>query len=463
MARPKDKPPVDRVIKRVAKKEMPSDLAAFAAGDDDALWRRSQRRKLDDPRPVALVPGVANRDARAVFTAREQRIRESREDPDRLRVELIEARQLRLWRASSVVSWEALIDSVLELARADADAMVEGVEALTDEDVAVWMRAEAGLLEATPSGAVRLREDRLEIEVPLTAASAALAAMGRRCSPLAREETGAPVEIIDRPRGLPRSEVRRDDADEGDERRRERARDDRPPRKQGGDRSRGWDRDRPRDDRPRDDRPRRRDDRDDRGPRPQKDGDRPWGRKPPRDGDGPRGRDDRRDRPPRQRDDGDRPRKWEDRGDRKPRRDDDRPPRQREDGDRPRKWEGKPRRDDDRPPRKWEDRGDRKPRRDDDRPPRKWEDRKPRGDGDRAPRKWEDRKPRGDGDRAPRKWEDRGDRKPRRDDDRAPRKWEDRKPRGERERPASADDAERERPPNDGDRPPRKRDGGSRW
>ena len=53
---------------------MPEDLRAFAGGDDDALWRRTTRKRLDDPRPVVLVPGVANRDARAVCEARQDRI-----------------------------------------------------------------------------------------------------------------------------------------------------------------------------------------------------------------------------------------------------------------------------------------------------------------------------------------------------------------------------------------------------
>ncbi len=132
------------------------------------------------------------------------------------------------------------------------------------------------------------------------------------------------------------------------------------------------------------------------------------------------------DRPPR-RDSGDRPPR-RDSGDRPPRRDSgDRPPR-RDSGDRP------PRREySDRPPRR--DSGDRPPRREySDRPPRRDSgDRPPRRDsGDRPPRReYSDRPPRRDsGDRPPRReYEDRpprreyGDRPPRRDaEDRPPRR-----------------------------------------
>ena len=76
--RPKTPP---RVIRRSAadRKPIDKDLEAFAGGDDDALWRRKRRRRLDDPRPVVLIPGLANRDARAVYQVREARIRAAME------------------------------------------------------------------------------------------------------------------------------------------------------------------------------------------------------------------------------------------------------------------------------------------------------------------------------------------------------------------------------------------------
>ncbi|MCZ7683571.1 MAG: hypothetical protein M5U28_34270 [Sandaracinaceae bacterium] len=110
------------------RKRLPADLEAFAGGDDDALWRRPAKRRLDDPRPVVLVPGVANRDARAVYEARERRIRAALERGDReaAAVELAEAARLRLWRAHSVVGWDVLVEHVLGLAPEEAAALRGG-------------------------------------------------------------------------------------------------------------------------------------------------------------------------------------------------------------------------------------------------------------------------------------------------------------------------------------------------
>lgn len=223
MARSKKPPKVSkRVVRRDARdrKEVPADLEAFAGGDDDAIWRRPARKRLKDPRAVMLIPGVANRDARAVYQARERRLREAieAEDTEALALELVEARILRLWRGNSLVSWEAFVENVLGLDLAEADASVKDVEPATDETIATWMRAEAGLLEAVPDGAVRLRDDTLELSLPVARAPAALAGMGRRAAPLAKDETGTQGTVVDRPKGVRRIStlVERDKAPEGD-------------------------------------------------------------------------------------------------------------------------------------------------------------------------------------------------------------------------------------------------------
>ncbi|HEY8431337.1 MAG TPA: hypothetical protein VIL20_23315 [Sandaracinaceae bacterium] len=207
------------VVRRPAseRKRLPADLEAFARGDDDALWRRPAKRRLNDPRPVVLVPGVANRDARAVYEARERRLRAALAagDHDAAAVELAEAARLRLWRAHSLVGWEVLVEDVLGLAREEAEALrdrgaarIGGADPAPDDVVAVWMRAEAGLLEASPDAAVRLRgaggEERLVLEVPVASAAAALAGVGRRAAPLAREQAEQPRTVVDRPKGVPR-------------------------------------------------------------------------------------------------------------------------------------------------------------------------------------------------------------------------------------------------------------------
>ncbi|HBQ14517.1 MAG: hypothetical protein RLP09_25145 [Sandaracinaceae bacterium] len=209
-------PSAPRVVRRSAKdrKAMPKDLEAFASGDDDALWRRPVRRKLNDPRPVVLIPGVANRDARTVYEARLKRSEAAKGEEDRetLAVELAEAARLRVWRGHSVVGWEVYAENVLGLSPEEAIALrdegaetVGSVEPASDELVASWVRAEAGLIEACGFGAaVRLVGDAFVITVPSAQASEALASMGRRAAPLVRDQEGAPKTVVDRPKGVPR-------------------------------------------------------------------------------------------------------------------------------------------------------------------------------------------------------------------------------------------------------------------
>lgn len=209
------------VVRRPAseRKRLPADLEAFAGGDDDALWRRPAKRRLNDPRPVVLVPGVANRDARAVYEARERRIRAALEagDRDSAAMELAEAARLRLWRAHSVVGWDALVEDVLGLSREEADTLrargaeLIGAEPCSEDVVATWMRAEAGLLEGSADAAVHLRGERLVLEVPVAQAAVGLAGAGRRSAPLAREQAEQPQTVVDRPKGVPRlSRLERD-------------------------------------------------------------------------------------------------------------------------------------------------------------------------------------------------------------------------------------------------------------
>ncbi|HHH31210.1 MAG TPA: hypothetical protein ENK57_23075 [Polyangiaceae bacterium] len=185
------------------RKRMPKHLEDFAGGDDDALWRRTTRRRLNDPRAVVLVPGVANRDARGVYEARVARILAAAEAEDReaLAVELIESAQMQVWRGHSIVGWDVWVDAVLGLDPAYANELRGDAEPLNEELVALWMRVEAGLAEAN-AGAVRLRDGKLCFELDPERAPAALANVGRRAAPLAHDETGAKEVIVDRPRGV---------------------------------------------------------------------------------------------------------------------------------------------------------------------------------------------------------------------------------------------------------------------
>ncbi len=195
------------VVRRRAseRKHMPEDLRAFAGGDDDALWRRKTRKRLNDPRPVMLVPGVANRDARTVCEARQERILAAAAAGDReaLALELYESAQMEVWRGKSVVSWDAWVEAVLGLDPVDAAALRGEVEPITEELAALWMRTEAGLALAG-AGAVRLRDGKLCFELDPALAPAALANAGRRAAPLAKDETGQEEIVVDRPRGVRR-------------------------------------------------------------------------------------------------------------------------------------------------------------------------------------------------------------------------------------------------------------------
>jgi len=195
---------------REEKQALPPHLEAFARGDDDAIWRRERRGgRVNDPRPVALVPGVKNADARMVFEARVRRMQDAQADEATLGKELAEARLLGLWRAGNVVSFGALAEVALGLDEETAKRLSSAgrtalglPERLSEAEIAVWMRAEAGLLEASDAGRVRLSGDRLVLSVPIEDAARALACAGRREAPLAEVALG-PQEVLDRPRGVP--------------------------------------------------------------------------------------------------------------------------------------------------------------------------------------------------------------------------------------------------------------------
>jgi len=197
---------------RPESKPLPPHIEAFARGDDDALWMRERRgARLNDPRPVALIPGVKNSDARVVFDARLRRMHEAQHQNDEtlLAEELAEAHVLGLWRANNIVSFDVMVEVALGLeARAARALVTEGRAALglpdriSEAELAVWMRAEAGVLEAAEAGRVRLFAGNLVVSVPLEWAAGALAAAGRREAPLAEVAMG-PHSVMDRPRGVP--------------------------------------------------------------------------------------------------------------------------------------------------------------------------------------------------------------------------------------------------------------------
>jgi hypothetical protein len=211
--RPPAREPADRIVKRAPseRKRLSPELEAFARGDDDALWRREVRGgRVHDPRTVALIPGVKNSDARLVYEAHVSRVRRAmnEEDEERLAEELAVVHACAIFRGYSIVSFEAFAEAVvgipadraLELARKGRAAL--GLpEVLTESEIAVWLRAEAGVLEITHEGRVEVRDGVMTLSVPLARAAEALAAVGFREAPIARSHEG-PRTVVDRPKGV---------------------------------------------------------------------------------------------------------------------------------------------------------------------------------------------------------------------------------------------------------------------
>ena len=101
---------VERRRKGAPRKKLSPELEALARGDEKAL-RKKRKERLRDPRPVALIPGVANRDARAVADARVEAMRamiawDDQEALDRAFADLM---VLRLWRGLSITGMDEAI------------------------------------------------------------------------------------------------------------------------------------------------------------------------------------------------------------------------------------------------------------------------------------------------------------------------------------------------------------------
>lgn len=214
-----EREPTDRIVKRAPqdRKRLSPELEAFARGDDDAIWRREIKSgRLNDPRVVALIPGLKNADARLVYDAHVARLRRAmaEETQERLAEELAVVYACAIFRGHSIVSFEAFAEAVLGIPADRAIALAKSgrvalglPEALTEAEIAVWLRAEAGVLEVTNHGRVDVRDGVMTLTIPLARAAEALSAVGFREAPIARTTEG-PRTVVDRPRGVkPMSEI----------------------------------------------------------------------------------------------------------------------------------------------------------------------------------------------------------------------------------------------------------------
>ncbi|MEZ4255845.1 MAG: hypothetical protein R3A78_09055 [Polyangiales bacterium] len=161
---------------------------------------------------MALLPGVANRDAREVAEAYVDRLRaelKASSGEGRTVVvgeQLLRVVQLGLWRGLNVTSFEAFVEQILEIPFAEARRWVGDAEKrlgvvadrLSDEAIAVWVRTEIAFLETEIQGKVSVmstadEREVLCVEVMVDNASQVFAALGRKHAALAADQMrGAP-------------------------------------------------------------------------------------------------------------------------------------------------------------------------------------------------------------------------------------------------------------------------------
>lgn len=212
--KPRNSRPEVPVVRRepAARKRLDPALEAFARGESDRLPRRPrlpQEPRLHDPRISALIPGVANRDARVAADARigelERLLRDTSPGArgQAIADKLAEAEALGLHRGRSLTAFDALTTHVLGLEDGEVESLLEagrpalglGEHKLSEAGVAALLRSEAALREMGFEGFGRIRRDEkgrehLVLDVAVKHAPESLEAIGRRMSTLARDKRG---------------------------------------------------------------------------------------------------------------------------------------------------------------------------------------------------------------------------------------------------------------------------------
>lgn len=179
-------------------RELPDNFNALAQGERPR--RAPPKVVLRDDRMEALIPGVANRDARAICDARIERLIAARDSHNRgqLSQGLAEVFRMGLWRGRNLISFDALLEDVLGLRASEGRTLAEeGAAALSaplvradDRVIATWIRAEAGLIEAGSQCRVELHgegpDSRFVITVGAERADLFLAEIGKRVVALSK-------------------------------------------------------------------------------------------------------------------------------------------------------------------------------------------------------------------------------------------------------------------------------------
>ena len=194
------------------RKKLPPHLEAFARSQDEKLRvsrPRVDRGRVNDPREGYTIAGVANRDGRSVYDSRSEAMRalwaEGKADEAALAELgqlLHDAQRLVLWRARRLTGFEAFAEEVVgipaqraqELVDAHTSQSGEAPSELSERNVAAWLRTEAGAYEGDERARARIISTaqglKLVLTVSLAGASTALAGVGNRHAPLAREQDG---------------------------------------------------------------------------------------------------------------------------------------------------------------------------------------------------------------------------------------------------------------------------------
>jgi len=205
-------------VKRPAneRKKLPPELEAFARSQDEKLRvtrPRVDRGRVNDPREGYTIAGVANRDGRSVYDSRSEAMRALWADGKAGEAALLElgqllhdAQRLVLWRARRLTGFDAFAEEVVgvpakrgqELVDAHTAASGEAPTELSERNVAAWLRTEAGAYEGDERARARISSTphgmKLVLTVSLAGASLALAGVGNRHAPLAREQEGGAPE-----------------------------------------------------------------------------------------------------------------------------------------------------------------------------------------------------------------------------------------------------------------------------
>ena len=200
---------------------LPPDIDRLARGEVDYLPAKRGVARIEDSREAALVPGVTNRDARALCDDFVEQIRKAYQRggaaAPRLPRLMATAARLALWRGRSVTGFQSFAedllqisyDEALELAERGRQEMGLAEADASEAEVALWMRSLAALRSGDVHAEVwvqRAEDGRLRISVEARWPVEALVQISRRLSSIEVARPGRPARESRAAEDLPRGE-----------------------------------------------------------------------------------------------------------------------------------------------------------------------------------------------------------------------------------------------------------------